>query len=174
MLLGSAIQPASARVTEPASADPASSPVNGLPGFTRVKDGVATGRKPALDGFDSLKRQGYRKLVYLHAAGADTSALRDVTEKRGLVFVGVVTTPESLPTALESLNAAVANRSAGSVYVADDTGLRTGAVWYLHFRTVDLLSHEVARIRARVIGLTEEGDEAKAFWVAIQQYLATR
>ena len=139
-----------------------------------MKEGVATGRKPALEGFDSLKRQGYRKLVYLHPAGADTSALRDVAEKRGLVFVGVVTSPESLPTALEAMNAAIADRATGSVYVADDTGLRTGALWYLHFRTVDLLSPEVARIRARVIGLVEEGDEPKAFWVAIQQYLATR
>ena len=44
----------------------------------------------------------------------------------------------------------------------------------LHQRTVDLESADVAKIRARSLGLTDQGHEATAFWLAIQQYLATR
>jgi hypothetical protein len=47
-------------------------------------------------------------------------------------------------------------------------------VWYLHFRLVELESPEVAKIRASALGLTETGPEAQAFWLAVQQYLASR
>jgi hypothetical protein len=53
-----------------------SGPTAGVAGFAVVKDGVATGRKPALDGWDALKSAGYKTAVYLHEAGADTSAVR--------------------------------------------------------------------------------------------------
>ncbi|MDB5305923.1 MAG: hypothetical protein JWO38_125 [Gemmataceae bacterium] len=148
--------------------------VAGLPGFTKIKDRVATGRKPALEGFDALKRTGYRAVVYLHPAGADTSAAREVAEKRGLSFVAVETTPEKLPAAYDAVTAAIGEKAARPVYVFDDDGLRTGAVWYLYFRTVDLENAEVSRIRARAVGLTDAGDEPRAFWAAIRQYLATR
>jgi len=148
--------------------------VGGLPGFTKVKDGVASGRKPALDGFDALKRMGTRTVVYLHPAGADLAALRDVAEKRGLQVVGIETTPEKLATAAAAFDAVLADRSAGPVYVADDTGLRAGALWYVHFRVAEQQSDEVARIRARALGLTDAGDEGGAFAAAIRQYLAAR
>lgn len=152
----------------------AAAPTTGLPGYTRLKDGVATGRKPALEGFDSLKQSGFRTVAYLHPAGADVSAARDVVEKRGLTFVAVETTPETLSAALTQVNQLVADKAGQPVYVYDDDGLRTGAVWYLHFRTVDAQAAEPARIRARSIGLTDQTEEGRAFWVAIQQVLANR
>jgi protein tyrosine phosphatase (PTP) superfamily phosphohydrolase (DUF442 family) len=148
--------------------------VGGLTGFTKVKYGVASGRKPALDGFDALKRLGYRTVVYLHAPGADLSATQQVTEQRGLTFVAILTTPDTLPAALESFNKVVGDRSATPVYVADDTGIRAGALWYLYFLTADLQSAEVAKIRARSLGLSVDGEDAKALWVAVQQHLASR
>jgi protein tyrosine phosphatase (PTP) superfamily phosphohydrolase (DUF442 family) len=173
------VQGPASQTAEPPIANkvPVSAPtaaVAGLPGFTKIKDGVATGRKPALDGFDALKRTGYRTVVYLHPAGADTSAPREVAEKRGLGFVAVETTPEKLPAAYEAVSAAIAEKAGRPVYVFDDDGMRAGAVWYLHFRLVDLESVEVAKIRARAIGLPEDGDEPRAFWAAIKQYLAAR
>jgi len=149
-------------------------PIAGLPGLMKVKDGVATGRKPTLDGFDSLKQGGYRTVAYLHPSGADVSAAQDLAEKRGFAFVAIETTPENLPEALRRVNQLVADRSAHPVYVYDDDGLRTGAVWYLHFRTVDALNDDAARVRARSLGLTDQTEEGKAFWVAIQQFLANR
>jgi hypothetical protein len=146
------------------------SAVAGLPGLTKIKDGVTTGRRPTLDGFDGLKRGGYRTVVYLHPAGADVSAVRDMAETRGLSFVAVETTPATLAEALDRVNQTASEKAARPVYVFDDDGQRTGAVWYLHLKTVDLESPEVARIRARGIGLTDDSE----FWPAIQKVSASR
>ena len=62
------------------------------------------------------------------------------------------------------------DRSAQPVYVFDDDGLRAGALWYVRFRTADQMSPEVAKIRAGGLGLTDQSDEARAYWVAIQQH----
>lgn len=167
-ILGGPVVPAAAT----APAEPA--PPAGLPGFTKVKDGVAAGGKPTLDGFDALKQQGYRSVVYLHAAGADLAAVRDVAEKRGLRFTPVEATPETFAAAVDAFNKALADASGRPLYVAADAPFRAGAVWYAHLRTVDRQSDEVARIRARGLGLTDDGDEAKAFTLAVQQYLASR
>ena len=146
----------------------------GLPDFIQVKDGVAAGGKPELGGFDTLKERGYRGVVYLHGPAADVATVREVAEKKGFTFTAVEATPEKLADALTAFNAAVGERAAKPVYVFAYTPTRAGAVWYAHLRTVDLQSDEVAKIRARGLGLAEDGDEAKAFWVAVQQYLANR
>jgi protein tyrosine phosphatase (PTP) superfamily phosphohydrolase (DUF442 family) len=164
-LAGNGVQQAGATV--PAGAA-------GLPGFVKVKDGVAAGGKPELGGFDTLKQQGYRSVVYLHGPAADVAATREVVEKKGLQFVAVEATPEKFAEAVAAFDAAVGERAARPVYVFADAPARAGAVWYAHLRTVDLESDEVAKIRARPLGLTEQGDEARAFWVAVQQYLANR
>jgi protein tyrosine phosphatase (PTP) superfamily phosphohydrolase (DUF442 family) len=156
---------------EPPVAANAAPTTAGLPGFVRVSAAAASGRKPAIEGFDTLKQQGFRSVAYLHPAGADVGAVRDVAEKKGLAFTAIETTPERLPDAAAALDRVLADRSHTPVYVCDDDGLRAGALWYVHFRTADQLSPEVARIRARGLGLTDETDEARAFWVAIQQHL---
>jgi protein tyrosine phosphatase (PTP) superfamily phosphohydrolase (DUF442 family) len=146
----------------------------GLSGYVRVKEGLATGRKPTLDGFDALKQAGFRTVLYLHPAGADLSAAKEVAAKRSLAFVAIETTPEKLGSAIEQFNATVADASRHSIYVFDDDGIRTGAVWYLHFRTADSMNDDAARVRARPLGLTEDGAEAKAFAIATQKYLENR
>jgi hypothetical protein len=170
-VLGAPGRPPSVTQEPPVAAGAPSDTTAGLPGYVRVKDGMASGRKPALEGFDTLKRTGFKTLVYLHAPGADVAALRDVTEKKGLSFTAIETTPEKLADAVAAFDRVVADRSQLPVYVADDDGLRAGALWYVHLRSVDQLSPEVARIRARGLGLTDESDDARAFWVAIQQHL---
>jgi hypothetical protein len=153
---------------------PAAAPTAGLPGYTRIQQGVATGRKPTLDGFDSLKAAGFRSVAYLHPAGADVSPARDLAEQRGFTFVAIETTPETLAEAFRKVGQLVTDRATQPVYVFDDDGLRAGAVWYLHFRTADSQAADTARIRANGIGLTDQTDEGRAFWVAIQQFLANR
>ena len=139
-----------------------------LPGFTSIKDGVALGRKPTLDGFDLLKKDGYKTAVYLHAPGADVGAVRDLAETRGLTFTAIETTPDKLADAFEQVNKATAEKTARPAYVFDDDGVRTGAVSYLHFKTIDLESADVSKIRARAIGLADDSD----FWPAIKQIMA--
>ena len=143
-------------------------PQPGLPGFTQIKDGVATGRKPTLDGFDTLKRDGYKTVIFLHAPGADVAAVRDLAETRGLTFTAIETTPEKLTDAFEQVNKATAEKTARPVYIFDEDGVRTGAISYLHFKTVDLESADVSKIRARSIGLPDDSD----FWPAIKQFMA--
>jgi protein tyrosine phosphatase (PTP) superfamily phosphohydrolase (DUF442 family) len=168
-LLGGPTQPK----TEPPLAKPVDA-TTGLPGFVKVETSLASGRKPTLDGFESLKRAGYRTVVYLHPAGGDVSAARDVAEARGLKFLAIEATPEKLPESLTAFNTAVGDKANRPLYTFDDDGVRTGALWYLHFRTVDAMNDDAARVRARPLGLTSEGDEAKAFNLAIQRYLETR
>ena len=145
-----------------------------MPGFTRVSDRVGSGRKPTLEGFDSLKQSGYRTLVYLYAANGDVSAVRDVAEKRGLTFVSIETTPERLADSSTQFSRLVQDTTAKPIYVVDDSGIRAGTLWYLHFRVVEAQGDDVARVRARALGMTDEGDEAKAFAISAQQYLANR
>jgi len=140
----------------------------------RVKEGLATGRKPSLDGFDALKQAGFRTVLFLHAAGADWSAAKEIALKRGLAFVAIETTPEKLSSAIEQFNATVADSARHPIYVCDEDGTRAGVIWYLHFRTADSLNDDSARVRARPLGLSEEGDEARAFAVAAQRYLESR
>ena len=153
---------------------PSDAPASGLPGYVRVEQGLASGRKPTLDGFDALKQAGFRTVIYLHAAGADWSAAKEVAAKRGLAFVAIETTPEKLATAIEQFNATVADAGRQPIYVFDDDGVRAGAVWYLHFRTADSLNDDAARVRAMPLGLTTEGEEARAFALATQRYLEKR
>jgi len=150
---------------------------NGLSGYTTVPsyDRVANGRRPTIDGFDALKANGFRTVVYLHAPSANVSAARDVAEKRGLRFVPIAVAPATLRTALDEFTAIVADQAARPVYVADEDGVRSGALWYLVFRTTDVLGDDAARLRATPLGLTEATtEEQKQFWLAIQNVLAKR
>ena len=137
-----------------------------MSGYVRVKAGLATGRNPTLDGFDALRQAGFHTVIYLHPSGADWTAAKEVAAKRGLAFVAIETTPEKLATAIDQFNATVADTARQPIYVFDDDGIRAGAIWYLHFRTADALNDDVARVRARPLGLSDEGDEAKAFALA--------
>ena len=151
--------------------------VNGLSGYATVPsyERVANGRRPTIDGFDALKANGFRTLVYLHAPSANVSAARDLAEKRGLRFVPIAVSPTTLRTALDEFTVIVTDRAARPVYVADEDGVRSGALWYLVFRTTDILGDDAARLRATPLGLTEATtEEQKQFWLAIQNLLAKR
>jgi protein tyrosine phosphatase (PTP) superfamily phosphohydrolase (DUF442 family) len=141
---------------------------------TRVKDGLYAGRKPTLDDFDAIKNAGFRSVVYLHAAGADVSAIKDMATTRGLTFHAIETTPESLNTANTDFARVAGDRQNRPAYVFADDDTRAGAVWYMHFRTVDSLNDDAARLRAKPLGLTDAGDEGRAFALAIQRLLESK
>ncbi len=147
----------------------------GLPGYTPVpgRTGVAAGRKPTPAGFDTLKRLGYRTVVYVHAPDTDVSAARELAGARGLAFVPLAVAPDTLGTDLAAFTKLVSDPAGRPVYVADESGVRAGSLWYLLFRTGEFRSDEVARVRATPLGLPAEadGDDAKQFWLAIHQHL---
>lgn len=142
--------------------------------YTKVKDGLFAGRKPTLDGFDALKTAGFRSVVYLHAAGTDVSAIKDVAATRNLAFRAIETTPETLADAITEFNRVTADRLNRPAYVFGEDDLRAGAVWYLHLRTVDSLGDDVAQLRAKPLGLSDRGDEGRAFTLAIQRVLESK
>ncbi len=142
--------------------------------YTKVKEGLHAGRKPTLDGFDALKNTGFRSVVYLHTAGADVNAIKDVAATRGLAFHAIEATPETLAETLTEFNRVVADQLNRPAYVFGEDDLRAGVVWYLHLRTVDSLGDDVARLRAKPLGLSDQGDEGRAFALAIQRVLETK
>jgi hypothetical protein len=158
---------------KPATAEPPKAVTvgTGLRGFTKVQDGFYAGRKPAIDGYDALKTSGVRTVIYLHGPGADVAAVKDLATTRDLHFIAIETTPETLAEASKQFDRAVADRITRPAYVFADDDLRAGAVWYLHFRTVDAADPDVARLRAKALGLSEQGDEGKAFALAVQKVL---
>jgi hypothetical protein len=161
--------------TKPQTTEPPKAPgTAGLPGYTKVKDGLFAGGKPTLDGFDSLKSAGFRSVIYLHAAGADVAAVKDMATTRDLNFVAIETTPETLADASKQFDRLAGDRLTRPAYVFADDAMRAGAVWYLHFRTADALGDDVARLRAKPLGLSEAGAEGQAFALAIQRILSTR
>jgi protein tyrosine phosphatase (PTP) superfamily phosphohydrolase (DUF442 family) len=146
--------------------------MTGLPGFTKVEDGLASGFKPDLDGFSSLKQVGYRTVIYLYPTGKDVSAVQDLAEKRGLTFIPIETTPERLAAARAEFNAAVKDKAVRPAYVFDDDRVRAGALWYLYFLSKSM-NDDAARVRAKPLGLSDRTTEGRAFELAIQNYLAT-
>lgn len=159
---------------KPQTSEPPKTAAPGLTGYTKVKDGLFAGRKPTLDGFDALKSAGFRAVVYLHPTGQDVSAIKDMAATRGLTFRAIETTPETLADAATEFNRVTADRLNRPAYVFGEDDIRAGAVWYLHLRTVDSLGDDVAKLRARPLGLSDQGDEGRAFALAIQRVLEAK
>lgn len=170
-------------LTLPDSGNPPSStsqresakPSAGLPGYAVVRDRVSTGRKPTLDGFETLRSTGYKSVVYLHSPASDVAATKELAEKKGFAFTAIPVEPKSLKDAYSRFAEVVGNAAHHPIYVFDDNGIRTGSLWYLHFRLVESLPDDVAQVKAGPLGLRDaSGDEKTNFWLAIQEYLAKR
>ena len=164
----------------PPAASPKSTPQRtpiGLTGYQAVADmpGVFAGRRPTLDGFDWLKSNQFRTVLYLHSPAVDPGPAKALAETRGLAFESQAVDPIGLAIAAQQFNDAVKSELYRPLYVADDDGNRAGMLWYLHFRTVELLGDDAARVRASGLGLPSTNTElGKQYWIAAQHYLATR
>src|SRR5207302_1755208 len=82
----------------PPPASPATPPLPvGIPDFApAIPDRVAGGRKPALDGLDWLKANGYTSAVLLRRPGESDAADRKQFEVRGLTFTSFEVSPATL------------------------------------------------------------------------------
>jgi protein tyrosine phosphatase (PTP) superfamily phosphohydrolase (DUF442 family) len=157
-----------------ASPIPETPPV-GLSNFQSVKGkaNVAAGLKPTPDGYEWLAKNGYKAVVFAHEPAADVTPVKAVCEAAGLKFVGIPTSPETLADATAAFDTAVSAKY-GPVYVCDDSGLRAATLWYAHFRKVDLIGPDPAKVRAGGLGLgdTDSNPEQKKLWDAVQALLA--
>jgi protein tyrosine phosphatase (PTP) superfamily phosphohydrolase (DUF442 family) len=128
-----------------------------------------------LDGLDWLKSAGYRTVLFIRRPGTDDSADRREVEKRGMKYVTLEVSAQTLTaTVVEQFNRIIGDTAAQPLFVYDNDGTLAGGLWYLHFRTADAASDETARSHAARLGLKEAGtDEQRAMWLAIQQYLSS-
>lgn len=148
----------------------------GISNFAQVKDDVANGMRPDLDGLDWLQSKGYKTVLFLRNGKEDDSSDRKQVEKRGMKYLSLTVTPESInPELVTEFSRIVNNTDGRPLFVYDVIGTQAGAMWYLYFRTSELLSDDQARVRAGRFGLKEQGDGEKvSLWTAVQKYLADR
>ena len=143
-----------------------------IPQFAPVKDRVATGRRPALEGLDWLRDNGFRTVLNLRKPGEDDATDRKEVEKRGMKYLSLEVSPQTLTRKLVADFSRLANDAGGyPLFVYDRDGALTGGLWYLHFRLSDGIPDEAARVRARTLGLREDRDAQRDLWQAIQQLL---
>ena len=185
-ILGEPIQPDAVKPAEEAKSIapdtktdlPTDAPPVGVESFAAVpgQENVACGKKPTVEGLDALKSKGFKTVLYLHSPEADTSAAKELVEKRGLKFVALAVSPQTLGDAAKAFAEQLKDATSKPLFVYDLDGVRAGSLWYLQFRKVDLVNDDIARIRAGALGLkdADSSEEQKQFWIAIQTQLAKR
>jgi protein tyrosine phosphatase (PTP) superfamily phosphohydrolase (DUF442 family) len=146
----------------------------GIAQFAVVKDKVASGARPLLDdGLDWLQANGYRTVLHLMTPGEDDAADRKQVEKRGLKYLSLEVSPETLTRkTVEDFSRAVGDAAGYPLFVYDRDGTLAGGLWYLHFRLTEQIPDDTARVRASSLGLREDREGARAMWLAMQKLLS--
>lgn len=158
--------------------DNASSPLPvGIANYAQVKEGVNTGLRPdLLDGFDWLQSKGFKTVLFLRNGKDDDSSDREQVTKRGMKYLTLNVTPEAIkPDLVVEFNRIANDNEGRPLFVYDTNGTQAGAMWYLYFRTSELLNNDEALVRAGRYGLKEKGDaEQTRLMTAVQKYLSER
>lgn len=129
----------------------------GIAEYTVVKDTIATGRRPNLDGLDWLQSRGFKTVIYLRGQDDDDTTDRRQVEKRGMEFVGLMATPETLIKPwVDEFNIRIGDSASRPIFVYSRDPAVGAAIWYLHFRTAEFLTHDEARLRVTRLGLKDE------------------
>jgi protein tyrosine phosphatase (PTP) superfamily phosphohydrolase (DUF442 family) len=140
-----------------------------------ISDRVAAGRKPALDGLDWLKANGFKSVVMLRRPGESDAADRKQIESRGMTFRSIEVSPLTLSAkTVDDFAKLIGDSAAQPLFVYDVDGSLSGGLWYLYFRKVEKLSDEAARLRANRLGLKENADSQREMWLAVQKVLAAK
>jgi hypothetical protein len=174
--LSESIQQAAA--SEPAAPESKSVPSPtlpvGIPGFApAIAEKVANGRKPALEGLDWLKANGYRGALLVRKPGENDAADRRQFEARGLNFTSLEVALASLDrSTVEQFNYAVTNAARQPLFVYDADGSLTGLLWYLYFRRAEHVDDDAARTKAERLGLKLGERDQRLGWLAVQDFLA--
>lgn len=147
----------------------------GISQFVEVKPGIASGRRPILDGFDWLAANGYKTVLFVRDPSDHDEPDRANATKAGLVYLSLEVSPKTLNLdTLRRFNEIVADTSKRPLFVYDRTGHLAGGMWYLHLRKVERLDDTAARRRADQLGyrLTNPSEEQRTFEIAIQRLLS--
>jgi len=145
----------------------------GIPQFAMAKKRVASGLRPMLDGLDWLANHGYKTALHLRPPGQDDSSDRKQFEARGIRYVSLEVSPQTLSREIvDQFNHLVTDAASQPLFVYDRDGTLAGGLWYLHFRTAEGASDEDARAQAARLGLKPDTEEGKPMWLAVQNYLS--
>jgi protein tyrosine phosphatase (PTP) superfamily phosphohydrolase (DUF442 family) len=147
------------------------SPID-LPGYTTVRPGVATGLQPFPDGQDWLVQKGYRSVLHLRSPLDDTAAIQRQYEKKTLTYHSIIVSPATLTQEkVDEFIEIVNDTNKHPLYVFDRDGAAAGAMWYLYHKLHLKSDDETARKEAARLGLREDDEEQKTYWIAIQNLL---
>jgi hypothetical protein len=146
----------------------------GIPQFAVARDGVSSGLRPLdMDGLNWLQENKYRTVLHLRLPGEDDKVDARQFEKRSLKFLSLEVSPQTLDQKIvDEFNRIVTDKENYPLFVYDKDGGLAGALWYLHFRTVEMASNEEALVRARQLGLREDQEEQRTMWLAVQKFLS--
>jgi hypothetical protein len=134
---------------------------------------VANGRKPALEGLDWLKANGYKSALLIRSPGDSDAGDQRQFESRGMSFTSLEVTLTNLDrSVVEQFNHHVTNPSRQPMFVYDADGSLAGALWYLYFRRVERLDDDTARAKAERLGLKFGERDQRLSWLAIQDFLS--
>jgi protein tyrosine phosphatase (PTP) superfamily phosphohydrolase (DUF442 family) len=115
---------------------------------------VSSGLKPYPDDFAWLAKQGYRSVLHLRDPDRDDVADERLAKRARLKYQSLVAAPERLDRRLyEDFVRAVNGTDDHPLYVYHKDGTVAGGLWYLYFHLHQGESDEVARGRARNLGL---------------------
>jgi hypothetical protein len=147
----------------------------GIAGFAPVKEGVSTGRRPILDGLDWLKKREYRTVLHLRRANVnDDTDRKEFETRRGIKYLTLEVPDKLTQEFVDRFNQIVNDPERRPLFVYDEKGQLSGALWYLYFRTSENLSDEDARKKAATLGFKEDDPANRDLWLAIQQFLNDR
>jgi protein tyrosine phosphatase (PTP) superfamily phosphohydrolase (DUF442 family) len=144
-----------------------------IPQFVLAKPRLASGLQPFPDGVTWLQSAGYRTVLQIRTPGESDTAAQRVFEKRGLRYLSLEVGPRNLTKeVVNQFNKIVTDEGNLPLFVFDRDSSLAGALWYLHFRTAEGLSHEKALAEAGRLGFRpDQDDNARTMWVAVQNYL---
>ena len=146
----------------------------GIPQFAYVTPKISAGLRPALDdGLGWLQTNNYRTVVHIRLPGENDDADRKQAEARGLKYVSFEVSPNLLAKeTVDDLFKLLRDAQQQPVFLYDRDGALAGGLWYLWFRLVEEATDDVARIRARTLGLREEREGAhRDMWQSTQKLL---
>ncbi len=130
-------------------------PPASIPKFSTVRKNIESGLKPlGAEGFDWLKANGYKTVLYLRLRGENTDEERKLVEDRLMTFKSIEVNPQLLEKdSAEEFFRTVQDANYLPMYVYGREEALTGGMWYLAFRLLDNESDDVARVRAGPLGL---------------------
>ncbi|MBI2803800.1 MAG: hypothetical protein HYX68_02300 [Planctomycetes bacterium] len=144
-----------------------------IPQFGVARDNLFTGLRPGLDGLDWLRDNRIATVVQLRLPGEDDSSDKKQVEDRGMRYVSLEISPESLTKdKADEFIKLIRDGARKGIFVYDQDGSLAGAMWYLYFRAGEFLDDDVAQLRARQLGL--QGNRAgqhREMWLAVRKLL---